>query len=245
MKPLIGIVMRCAKYYENDNNVQYSFDFLRRCIINAGGEAFYLTPVGDVDFFDTDVKDFPEITEEEKKTIDFWLDSVNGLILPGGEKFTPYDKYILERAIEKDIPTLGLCLGMQLMSVYKTSKFDEDLDLINTDINHNVNINRKLVHTVKIDKDSKLYKIFGKDEIMVNSYHRYQVTENPYYKVVAMSPDGVIEAMEMKEKTFHIGVQWHPEKMYGVDDNANKIIDEFIRISSSRKSILDELRKKV
>ena len=129
---------------------------------------------------------------------------------------------------------------MQIMSVYK--KESDDLEIINTDINHSVNVNKKLVHSVKIDKSSKLYNIISKDEIMVNSYHKFRVKENPYYKTVAKSPDGVIEAMEMEGATFNIGVQWHPEKMYDSDIYSKKIIDEFIKVSSKRETILDNLR---
>lgn len=240
MRPLIGIVMRCSKLRINDNNVQYSFDFLRRAIIQAGGEPFYLTPPIDVDYDDTKYDEFKDITDEEKKSIDFWLDSINGLVLPGGEKHTPYDLYILGRAIDKKIPVLGLCLGMQIMSLYK--KTCDDLKLVDSDIDHAIDNNTALVHSVSIDKDSRLYKIVGKDEIMVNSFHNYQVCDNPYYKVVAKSPDGIVEAMEFKGDTFNIGVQWHPEKMYSVDDNSRKIIDAFIEESRKRKTILDNIR---
>ena len=232
--------MRCDKPSDNINSFQYSFEFLRRAIIKAGGEPFYLTPPKDVDYYDVLFDDDLEFSEEDKRSIDFWLDSVGGVILPGGEKFTKYDLYILDRCIKKDIPVLGFCLGMQIMSVYK--KESDDLEIINTDINHSVNVNKKLVHSVKIDKSSKLYNIISKDEIMVNSYHKFRVKENPYYKTVAKSPDGVIEAMEMEGATFNIGVQWHPEKMYDSDIYSKKIIDEFIKVSSKRETILDNLR---
>ncbi len=242
MRPLIGIAMRCDKYCENNNNIQYSFEFIRRTIIEAGGEPFYLTPPFDVDYFDTKYEDFPSLTEEEKKSIDFWLDSINGLVLPGGDKHTPYDMYILDECIKKKIPVLGLCLGMQIMSFYKVDNGKDNTKLIKSDIDHNIDINKKVGHTVKIDKQSLLYKIIGKEEIEVNSYHRYQAKPNPYYKITAVSPDGVIEALEMEGDVFHIGVQWHPEKVYNKDENAKKLIDAFIEESKKRKTKLDQFR---
>jgi imidazoleglycerol phosphate synthase glutamine amidotransferase subunit HisH len=47
---------------------------------------------------------------------------VDGIVFPGANKITTFDEYLLERCIEKDIPTLGICLGMQLMS-YKERYF--------------------------------------------------------------------------------------------------------------------------
>ncbi len=241
MRPLIGIVMRCSRLMMSSNSVQYSFDFVRRSVIEAGGEPFYLTPPIDIDYNNTKYEDFKEITDEEKRSIDFWLDSVNGLILPGGEKHTPYDIYILEEAIKKKIPVIGFCLGMQIMSLYKKDK--DDLEKIDTEINHAIDDNTKLVHSIKIDKDSRLYKIIGKEEIMVNSYHEYSICENPYYRVVAKSPDGIIEAIEFKGDGFNMGVQWHPEKMYSVDKYSKMLIDEFMKEARKRKAILDDIRR--
>ena len=95
--------------------------------------------------------------------------------------FTIFDRYILEYAIEKDIPTLGVCLSMQMTSCYK-----ENIELIKNEssIEH-FNLDDDLVHSVKIDKDSKLYQILNKDRIMVNSIHHYHGTENHIYKTVA------------------------------------------------------------
>ena len=66
-------------------------------------------------------------------------------------------------------------------------------------------------HSVTIDKNSLLYKILGREEIMVNSHHLRCVDYTKECNVVAKSSDGVIEAVELKDYDFCLGVQWHPE----------------------------------
>ncbi len=241
MKPLIGIMPRCYVYDIDYKDIQYTFEFVRNTIIEAGGEPFFLTPPQDVSYYSTRSNEIPELTEEEKRSINFWLDSVNGIFMPGGDKFTSYDLYVVEQAIKKDIPLLGVCLGLQAMSTYKQDHVK--LEKINTNIDHNIDDDHAYVHTVMIDEDSKLYQILGEKEIGVNSHHEFRGCENENYKVVARSSDGVIEAIEMPDKTFHIGLQWHPEKMYNYDKFATKIIDAFIEASKSRKGMLDDLRE--
>lgn len=242
MRPLIGIMPRCYVYDIDYKDIEYVFEFVRNTIIEAGGEPFILTPPQDVSYYSTKSKEIPELTPEEKRTIDFWLDSVNGIFMPGGDKFTVYDMYVIDQAVKKDIPLLGVCLGLQAMTTYKKDVYE--LEKISTEIDHNIDDDHAYVHTVTIDKNSKLYEILGEEEIGVNSHHEFMGCENEHYKVVAKSNDGVIEAIEMPNKTFHIGLQWHPEKMYNYDEHATKIIDAFVEATKTRKGILDDLREK-
>ena len=180
------------------------------------------------------LSDYYMISKDE----DFYLDLIQGLFIPGGSKFCEYDRYLLERAIEKNIPVLGVCLGMQLMSCYKEDVILEKIE--DSNIEHNVDLSVKYAHKVKIDRNSKLYGILQKDEINVNSFHNYSVTPNEIYKTVARSEDGIIEAIEYPSKTFNMGVQWHVEKMYDYDEDAKKIMDCFIKEASYRKTIITE-----
>lgn len=239
MRPLIGIMMRCEEL-ESGTSMQYAMEFVRATIIKAKGEPLFLTPPQNIDYFKTKYANFPLLTEEEKITIDFWLDAIHGLFIPGGIKFTEYDRYVLKRAIAKKIPVLAVCLGMQLMSCYEQ---EVKLYDISSDIKHDAPLSEKYVHSVFIDPDSRLFQILGKETIMVNSFHKKMVGENEIYKAVAHSEDGVIEALEYPGEVFHIGLQWHPEKMYDYDMDAKKIIDTFILESRKRKTLLDPIRK--
>lgn len=224
MKPIIGVPLRYC-YSENHDPILYIGERVRRTIQKAGGTINIIPPVQDLNYRETKGDEFPILTEEEKKIIHHYIDQCDGLFIPGGMKFTPYDRYVLEYAIKKKIPTLAVCLGMQIMTCYKE---DVQLEKNETTINHNQKDYNELRHKVKIDKNSKLYQILNQEEIMVNSFHNMHGIENHIYKTVAKAEDGVIEAIEYPDDFFHIGVQWHPEISYTFDENSKLIIDYFL-----------------
>ncbi len=239
MLPVIGIPLRYQKL-KDERPILYLPERVRRTIQHARGYVFPIAPVQDINYIETKGNEFPELTEEEKRVIDKNLDCCDGLFLPGGIKFTPYDRYILEYAIEKKIPTLGICLSMQMMSCYQEEvKLEEN----NTEINHKQEDDFSFSHKVKIKKDSKLYEILGKEEIFVNSFHRYHATENHLYKTTAYSEDGLIEALEYPADFFHIGVQWHPEISYDFDMDSKKIIDAFILAAKKQQEKREKSQK--
>jgi putative glutamine amidotransferase len=225
MKPVIGIPLRYQKLVDN-RAIVYMSERMRRTVQLAGGFVYAISPVQNLDNIHTKGNEFPELSDSEKEDINISLDMCDGIIFPGGIKFTPYDRYLFEMAIEKKIPVLGICLGMQMMSCLKK---EIELFDVDTGFNHYQESDFELSHTVKICKDSKLFEIIGKEEIMVNSYHNYHATENDVYNVVALSEDGLIEAIEYPgDEYFNIGIQWHPEISYEFDDDSKKLIDAFI-----------------
>lgn len=82
---------------------------------------------------------------------------------------------------------------------------------------------------MSLNKNSKLYEIIGKEKIGVNSFHSKEALKNEHFNTVAISEDGVIEGIELKNYPFCIGVQWHPELMLDTDINSVKIFREFIK----------------
>lgn len=133
------------------------------------------------------------------------LSLCDGVILQGGLNYYEYDLEIVRYLYEHDIPTLGICLGMQTMSVFKNGvlgKIKEETHLSDVDY----------VHPVIIQKDSKLYSLIQKETILVNSRHREQVTKTDLC-ISAHAPDGIIEAVEDPKKKFFVGVEWHPESI--------------------------------
>lgn len=221
---IIGIPLRYSRL-EDGRCILYLEEKIRRTIQKAGGFVLPICQVQDYNYTDTKFNEFSPLTKKEKQSIEKYLDLCDGVIFPGGHKITPFDRYLLERCIDKNIKTLGICLGMQLMSCYK----EEFKVYKNDNSNHFQNTNNNLSHKIKIKRDSKLHEIIGLEEIMVNSFHNYHVQSSQNYFINATSEDGYIEGIELKEKDFHIGIQWHPEISYDYDDNSRKIIDYFIK----------------
>ena len=117
-----------------------------------------------------------------------------------------------------DKPVLGICLGMQLMGVLFGGKM---IDIKN----HKKKLS--YVHSVNIRKNSNLYNIFKNNNIKVNSRHKSAIKYTKL-KIVGISNDGYIEALEAANKKFFLGVQWHPESMLSYDINQNYIFKYFI-----------------
>ena len=227
----IGVPLR-YNHLSDGRCILYLAERLRRTLQKAGSIVIPIAPVQDVDYCDTKYNEYPELTDKEKSMIEDTLDLVDGIVFPGGHKITPYDAYLLERCVERNIPTLGICLGMQLMSCYKeTFKVYPN----ETELNHYQESDEELTHKVSLEKNSKLYKIIGKEEILVNSFHRFHASENPFYIISAHSEDGYIEGIEIPTCRFHIGIQWHPEISYEFDENSRRIIDSFIKECGEKK----------
>lgn len=190
------------------NKVMVIYEDIRTSIINSGGIPLGIIPTSD------------NLNEMDNSILKI-IDQCDGIILQGGDSSYKYDEEIIKYLYEKDIPVLGICLGMQVMGHFFDGK------LVNC-YNH-LQTSKKYAHDVYIDKKSKLYEIIGKDKIKVNSRHKEMII-NPSCDIVGISEDGVIEAIEDKTKRFFLAVQWHPENMYSYDILEHKLFDYFISI---------------
>ena len=224
-KPIIGIVERV----ENPGGTGKLVieEKYRQRLIRHGANLIGIVPPQDIDYTVTRGKDQLDLTDEEKEMLIAQIKLVNGLLLPGGIKINKFDRFIVEYALENDIPMLGICLGMQTIANY-----NKELVLENNETYIEHDVEDGLAHSVTLDKSSKLYNIIGIEKFDVASKHNRHVQPNPLFDVVAVSDDNIIEAVEMKDKTFCIGVQWHPDAM--TDDSSNRIFDAFVESCRSK-----------
>ncbi len=163
-------------------------------------------------------------------------ESFDGLLLTGGGDVHPrfyersqeigmakrvdeqrdeFEFELLGRALDADIPVLGVCRGMQLINVFLDGSLVVDLVSAGSD-DHTSPANRITVHKLSIVPHSTLHALTGETEIEVNSYHHQAVDRlGRGLAASAYSPDGVIEAIEWAFKDgmpFLAAVQWHPER---------------------------------
>ena len=132
---------------------------------------------------------------------------------------------------EQDKPLLAICRGIQCINVVMGGTLYQDLPSEHSSDteHHQIPPYDVPVHSVKIIGDSPLYKLLKKEALMVNSYHHQAIlTLAPKVSAMAVSEDGLIEAVCVPKKRFIWGIQWHPELSCLVDENSRKIFSEFI-----------------
>lgn len=220
MKPIIGIVGNEDYSYLNRNSIGV-FENYRKAIIKYGGIPILILPPQLINYHEISLKDCLNLNEEEKEMLITQLKLCSGILIPGGTKIFEYHKFICDYCNQNKIPLLGICMGMQTMCNYNNNNINIKI------IDGSHKSEEDYVHKVKINKDSKLFKILNEDEILINSFHNYQVSNSGSYEVVGVC-DNIIEAVEKKEDLFNIGLQWHPEKNYDKDLNSQKIFTSFI-----------------
>ena len=219
IRSIIGIV---GRLYSGESNI-ICVEEIRIAVTKFDGIPILILPV---DKEDLSYKNL--YSEEDIKDLERVLNLCDGFILPGGDTWYRLDEVVIDYAIRRDKPLLGICLGMQVLSKVlsggKEIAYDNTIKN-NTLINH-LEPNKDYVHSVIIDKNSKLYSIIGEEKIWVNSRHSYHVPELDNTLVSARSSDGLIEGVELKDKKFIIGVQWHPESNLE-DEYSKKLFKAF------------------
>ena len=220
-KVIIGIV---SKHYNKefyDFRDTYIRDELKQAIFDNGAIAIGILPSN---FEKVRAKNNwkDALTPKEKQDFIDQINLCDGIILQGGGFSDEYECFIAKYCYDNNIPILGICAGNNniVRAVGgKILRFEEPEKHKSL---------AKYVHKIKIDTKSNLYKIIGKEEIMVNSRHKAYTDNSSILKCVAYSDDGVIEAVEDKNKKFYMGVQFHPESLYKTDENMNNIFKNFI-----------------
>jgi putative glutamine amidotransferase len=153
------------------------------------------------------------------------------------------DRAILKHAFSEKKPVLAICYGCQLLNVYLGGTLIQDLrEETDTPIAHTKHDivpepENDPVHAATFEEASRLAKIAGTIEAPVNSSHHQAVERvGKGLQVTAHAPDGTIEAVEWTgDSNWIVGVQWHPERMFG-DAFSERLFREFIVAASQARS---------
>lgn len=228
-KPIIGIVGKSANRLESMWHSLKIVDDFRYAIIKNGG-----IPIGVLPTSDTLVEGYEDkythpylekvLTKQEQADLYTILDMCDGLILQGGWQNDYYEIEVAKYAIERDIPIIGICAG-----------FNNLVFALGGDVKRHKNEDHNIyepgfVHKIEIEKSSKLYNIFQEEIVSVNSIHKFVANDSDIkgFKITAHSEDGLVEAFELEDKKFIMGIKWHPELMIDIDLRMNNIFVEFL-----------------
>jgi gamma-glutamyl-gamma-aminobutyrate hydrolase PuuD len=156
---------------------------------------------------------------------------LDGLLLPGGDDLLPdrpyppevqfdavpdrqlaFDRRLLAAALQRDLPLLGICYGMQLLALHCGGRLDYDLATDRPEAGEHRLPEPDGRHALRLAPGSRLEGMLGR-EASVNSRHHQAVAEVGEARAVAWAPDAVIEALDLPVARFALAVQWHPESM--------------------------------
>ncbi len=143
---------------------------------------------------------------------------------------------LLRLALDRELPVLGICRGIQLLNVGLGGTLWQDLpSQLGTQLCHSQRPPYDMtIHTVRLEEDSPLYALIGRRSYEVNSTHHQAVRElAPSLRAAARASDGVIEAVWRPESRFFLGVQWHPEFRYRIDGGASALFGAFVEACRS------------
>lgn len=142
---------------------------------------------------------------------------------------TAFELAIVQGALARDIPILGICGGEQLLAVALGGTLIQHIpdEVIAPLAHEQPNPRTEPGHDVVIEPGTLLSRIAGLGNIPVNSAHHQAVKDVPPAILVnATSEDGVIEGIEDPARRFCLGVQWHPE--YAISPADTAIFNAFI-----------------
>ena len=230
-RPVIGIcsAIESARWAAWEVVVNLSPRTYSLAVQRAGGLALVLPP-------DDTVAEAP----------DELLDLLDGLILAGGSDIDPasygarphpetkttwperdrFEIALGTRALERDMPVLGICRGMEMLNVIQGGTLNQHLGLelhrhtpgVFTD------------HRVALEPGSLAARVVGSETTEVKSAHHQGVEElGEGVVVTGHADDGVAEAIELPEKSFAVGVLWHPE-----EDERSRVVGSLVSEARDR-----------
>jgi putative glutamine amidotransferase len=174
------------------------------------------------------------------------LDMLDGLILAGGSDIDPAsygakphpetrntrperDRFELAlgtRALERDMPVLGICRGMEMLNVIQGGTLDQHLGLEL----HRHTPGAFVDHGVRLEAGSLAARVVGDERTEVKSAHHQGLDELGEGVIASgYADDGIVETIELPERSFAVGVLWHPE-----EDERSRVVGALVEEARSR-----------
>jgi putative glutamine amidotransferase len=165
------------------------------------------------------------------EAVDETLDALDGLLFSGGSDLDPttYDQEphpetkgtrlerdrgelaLLEAALARDMPVLAVCRGSQVLNVARGGDLVQHLPDVVGDERHKHTPGVFADHDVRVEGDSKLGRVLGARAPVKSHHHQGYGRIGAGLREVAWADDGTVEALELADKRFTVGVLWHPE----------------------------------
>jgi putative glutamine amidotransferase len=161
------------------------------------------------------------------------VETLDGLLLTGGSDIDPAlygepphaetagvvvhrdraELELLRAALERDLPVLGVCRGMQLLNVLLGGTLVQHLaDVVPDGAVHKGPPGTFTRHPVQVEAGSRLHGIVGDRLDVPSCHHQAPDRIGDGLVVTARSPDGVVEGLELPQARFCVAVLWHPEE---------------------------------
>jgi len=171
-----------------------------------------------------------------------YLDTLDGILFSGGNDLDPsawgetyhpkaepidparerFEMALLAEVERRRLPALGICLGSQLMNVYRggtLTQFIPDQNL-EPSIEHRKIDSVVPRHAVHVRPESVVSQILAKTDLDANSSHKQAVNRvGKGLRIIGTAPDGVVEGVEDPAFPLFLGVQWHPERLHDEADH--------------------------
>jgi putative glutamine amidotransferase len=184
--------------------------------------------------------------------LDSLINHLDGILFTGGNDIDPcqygnqphpkvegIDKerdrveiHLVKKMIRSGKPIMGICRGFQLINVALGGSLYEHLpeQFPGNVIHDNHNLPRNfMAHSVRVEPDNRLSRIFSSKQAEVNSLHHQGVHKLAQELLpAAYAPDGLVEAFELPGFSFGIAVQWHPEELLA-NAGMRKLFEEFVQ----------------
>lgn len=176
------------------------------------------------------------------------LDMLDGLILSGGSDLDPatygaephpethganadrdrFEVALARAALERDMPVLGICRGMQMLNVACGGTLVQHIDRLET---HRHTPGVFSDHEVDLDAGSLAARAAGSNRVAIKSHHHQGVDRlGEGLRVTGRDPgDGQIEAIELPDRGYALGVLWHPE-----EDEQSRVIGSLVEEARAR-----------